>query len=120
MRRMMMATIVELKKTGERFFLLGVGYGMYRSERNGIAFPSPSTQEGNESVVGLCDEQGQIHFYKKDSIRVIEIDNIAINRFSDELKRGLDDHSFESCPACFGKVLVSSQECPHCGLALLG
>ena len=71
-----MATIVTHKEKGGRYAVLGAGFGMFRTARPSMIFGNlaPSTDEGSESVLALCDGQGEVAFGRAKEFRVVSID----------------------------------------------
>jgi hypothetical protein len=73
-------TAYELKTTQRRFFLLGTGLGIYKSSRPGAIGGNllPVEDEGRVESVVVCDENGEIYYMDKSSLRVIEIDDMNL------------------------------------------
>ena len=73
-----MATIVE-HKDGGRFVLLGFGYGMYKSARPGRVLGDlfPRTEDGADSLLAICDEDGKIGCLRPADCRIVEVDGKA-------------------------------------------
>jgi len=71
-----MATIVESTKTGHRYVLLGAGYGMFESARPSIIFGDllPSKTQGAESMLAVCDAEGNVGWLRSEEARVVSVD----------------------------------------------
>ncbi|MBS7527761.1 hypothetical protein KHM83_13840 [Fusibacter paucivorans] len=83
-----MAIIVELKTTKRRFFLLGTGFGMYKATRPSFFGGNllPNEEEGKAEVVAVCDENGDIFFMDKASLKVISIDDTPLESMRSKLE----------------------------------
>lgn len=75
-----MATIIEAITTGDRYVLLGAGYGMFASKSD----PLLRNNKGSLKVVYGCDKYGEIHAIKSDMVKVITIDGKLPNELLDE------------------------------------
>lgn len=84
-----MAVVVEVKKSGMRFFLLGTGYGQYKSSRPGYIGGSlnPTEDEGSSEKVAVCSAEGEIFFMDKSSVRVVMIDGLDLNAMKQILEQ---------------------------------
>lgn len=116
-----MAIIVEHKKNGTRYFVLGTGYGMYKAVQPSFFGGSlfPDEDEGVVQAVGVCDAEGNICFIDSNLFRVIEIDGVLIKDIKHKLSKGdkaKDD--YKTCPACDSRIYADPIECPDCGLRL--
>lgn len=113
-----MAIIVEAKTTRKRFFLLGAGFGMYKSTRpsffGGTLFPNE--EEGVSQTIAVCDDKGSIFFYKKEEIRILEIDGVPVKDFKKVLNTHGEETGVDYCPACGGRIYAGDLKCPHCGI----
>ena len=71
-----MATVVQ-HKNGAKFVLLGTGYGAFRATRPSLFFGNwvPTEDEGQISVVAVCDESGRIAWADSDDLTVISVDD---------------------------------------------
>jgi hypothetical protein len=71
-----MATIVEHTRTGDRYILLGAGHARWATSRPHRVWQdiSPVEQQGDESIVCLCDAQGTIGWAKPENLKVISVD----------------------------------------------
>lgn len=71
-----MATIVKLKESDERAVLLGVGFGMYLSERPSSLFGSWTTSErrGDAAMAAVSTESGEVLWCRTEDITVISVD----------------------------------------------
>ena len=100
-------------KTYEEFYLVGTGYGMYKSSRPGLLFGNldPHEEEGAVGMVAVCDDYGVIKWFNSRSLRVIEIDGITIQPKEGQVTL--------SCPACGSQVSENDLECPDCGIGFI-
>jgi hypothetical protein len=73
-----MATIVEQIGTGHRYLLLGAGYGKFQSSRPNAFFGDilPTTKEGSEAVLAVCNEEGRIGWVRSEEVRVVSVDGV--------------------------------------------
>ena len=73
---MNMTAVVEEKKTGERYVLLGTGFGAYQSMKEGIFFGDllPDIDKGQFAMVCVSNGDGKIGWFKSHEVRVITID----------------------------------------------
>ena len=71
-----MATIVKSKADGEKYVLLGTGFGAYKATRPGVFFGNllPAEHEGQITMVAVSDGQGTIRWTPSDELEVIEVD----------------------------------------------
>ena len=74
-----MATIVRYSKNDELYILLGTGHGMFQSTRPGFLGGNlfPNTDEGRESKVAVCDDEGRIFWGLSDELTVVSVDDEA-------------------------------------------
>ena len=74
-----MATILEQVGSGRRFVLLGAGYGMYQSSRPNAFFGDwvPTTKEGTETVLAVCNAEGRIGWVHSEEVRVVSVEGVA-------------------------------------------
>jgi hypothetical protein len=75
-----MAVIVEHKQTRRHYYLIGTGFGMYRSSRPGYwgGALAPVEEEGQKSLVAVCDANGTIGWFDCDDVRVVEVDGVTL------------------------------------------
>lgn len=71
-----MATIVKLKHSGAKAFLVGVGYGQYRSEAPSAVLGNlaSKTQSGTNTMAAVSAPDGTILWHPTDNIEVISVD----------------------------------------------
>ena len=71
-----MATIVEHVTTGGRYFVIGTGYGAFKSSRPGLFLGnlSPSEQEGQFPMLAVCASDGEIRWGPTKGFKVLEVD----------------------------------------------
>lgn len=70
-----MATIVEHQKSGNRYILVGTGFGIYKSTRSGSGLSLTAVEEENHfHLVAVCDRKGEIKWFYSDDLIVLEID----------------------------------------------
>ena len=74
-----MATIVKHKDTGEKYVLLGTGFGAFKATRPGIFFGNllPQEESGELTMVAVCDRDGRIGWIHSEELTVVEIDGMA-------------------------------------------
>ena len=74
-----MATIVKNDYTGKRYFLLGTGYGAYKSVKPDIfGDVKRDMDEGESALVCVCNSKGKIFWFETAQITVISIDGMSI------------------------------------------
>jgi hypothetical protein len=80
-----MATILKHVDTGERYVLIGAGFGAYKSARPSL-FGSllPKEESGNITVVAVCNNEGLIHWIHSSKLIVVEIDGKPLSNFIDD------------------------------------
>ncbi len=71
-----MAIIVRYKPNGENYVLLGTGFGAYKSTRPGVFFGNllPNEEEGQVTMVAVCNRDGSIQWTHSDELTVIGVD----------------------------------------------
>jgi len=71
-----MAVIVQHEPTGNRYVLLGAGFGAYRATRPSLFFGNwaPAEEEGKIEVVAICTPDGRIGWANSNELVVVEID----------------------------------------------
>lgn len=76
-----MATIVRNTKSGERYVLLGSGFGSYQSKKPNWFFGDlvSDTTEGQHAMICVCDSAGQIGWLESQHVLVESVDgqNVA-------------------------------------------
>jgi len=74
-----MATIVKHRQTGERYLLLGTGFGAYRATKPNWLFGNlmADEQSGELSVVAVCNAAGEIGWFASGELVVTGIDGRA-------------------------------------------
>lgn len=71
-----MATKVRYRKNGKIYLLVGVGFGAYRATRPSVFLGNlvPTEEEGEMTMVAVCDAKGTIRWAHSGDIEVVEID----------------------------------------------
>jgi len=71
-----MTAIVEEIKTGERFVLLGTGFGAYQSMNKNLLFGEiiSEVDKGQFAMVCVCNSEGKIGWFKSMEVKVINVD----------------------------------------------
>lgn len=74
-----MATIVKHIETGKQYILLGTGFGAYRATRPSLFFGNlaPAEDEGEVSVIFVCNSEGKVGWVQSEEVQVVEIDGAA-------------------------------------------
>ena len=74
-----MATIVRHISSGQRYILLGTGFGAYKATRPSLFFGNwaPAEETGQVTTVAVCNAQGQIGWIHSDELEVVEVDGVA-------------------------------------------
>lgn len=75
-----MAAIVIHRGSGERYVLLGTGFGAYKSSRASVFGGNlfPHEEEGIMMMAAACDSSGTIFWFKTEELKVIEVDGMEI------------------------------------------
>lgn len=73
-----MATIVKQKSTGQKFILIGSGYGIYRSATRLVSVPL--TDRELFPMAALTNGEGEIIWMRTEELQVMEVDGVQINR----------------------------------------
>ena len=75
-----MAVIVKHRQTARRYFLIGTGFGMFHSTRSGYfgGALNPVEEEGQKSLVAVCDSKGDICWFDCDEVKVVEVDGVTL------------------------------------------
>lgn len=121
-----MAVIVQHKQTGQKYFLVGSGFGMYKSARPNrlLGDIMPKSEEGSAALLAVCDAAGEIHWVDSSEFRVYEIDGIRMSPLRQAEAARPDRNPGETdgplvCPACGTKLDEAASQCPECGITLL-
>lgn len=71
-----MATIVQSKRNGKKYVLLGTGFGAYKATRPGVFFGNliPEEEKGQITMVAVCDKEGRIRWTHSDDLTVVDVD----------------------------------------------
>ena len=71
-----MAVIVEAKKTGKRYVLVGTGFGAYKATNPSVLFGRllRYEEEGQAALVAICDQEGNIRWSHSDDLLVVDVD----------------------------------------------
>jgi hypothetical protein len=74
-----MAVIVKHIESGEKFILLGTGFGAFKATRPSLFFGNlaPTEEAGQVTMVAVCNSQGQIGWIHSDELQVVEVDGKA-------------------------------------------
>lgn len=77
-----MATIVRLKKTGERFLMLGSGFGVERDKRGFFdAKPPDHVELKYHDMICCSDKSGQIGWINATELQVVEVDGKPVGEY---------------------------------------
>ena len=76
-----MAVIVKHRETGERYVLVGTGFGAYKATKPNWFFGDllADEQSGEMSVVAVCKADGGIGWFQSDDLLVVSIDGKALD-----------------------------------------
>ena len=71
-----MAVIVKHIKSGEKYILLGTGFGAFKATRPSLFFGNlaPTEEAGQVTMVAVCNSQGQIGWIHSDELQVVEVE----------------------------------------------
>ena len=71
-----MATTVRHIESGEKYVLLGTGFGAFKATRPSLFFGNwaPAEEAGQVTMVAVCNNQGQIGWVHSDELQVVEVD----------------------------------------------
>ncbi|MEM7271762.1 MAG: hypothetical protein AAF962_08550 [Actinomycetota bacterium] len=71
-----MATIVEEVTSGNRYVLLGAGFGAYNAVSPHVLLGSlaPNREKGEYTMICVCDAYGQVGWLYSESVRVVSVD----------------------------------------------
>ncbi len=76
-----MATIVVHERTGNRYALIGTGFGAFKASRpsffGGNLFPHE--EEGQVPIAAVCDKNGVIRWLLTDELKVIAINGESVD-----------------------------------------
>ena len=74
-----MATIVKHIESGDKYILLGTGFGAYKATRPSLFFGNwaPAEEGGQVTMVAVCNAEGQIGWIHSDELEVIEVDGTS-------------------------------------------
>lgn len=75
-----MASIVSSERSGERYVLLGTGFGAYQSKKPNWFFGDlvADTDEGQHALVCVCDETGRIGWLESSDVTVESVDGVGV------------------------------------------
>jgi len=70
-----MAVIVKHIESGEKYILLGTGFGAFKATRPSLFFGNlaPTEEAGQVTMVAVCNSQGQIGWVHSDELEVVEV-----------------------------------------------
>jgi hypothetical protein len=76
---MCMATIVEHRKSGEHYIVIGAGYGMWASARPNRVFGDLLANDRSGSEEGVCvsDAAGNIGWLDPREVRLVSVDGVS-------------------------------------------
>lgn len=71
-----MATIVEHKADGNRYVLIGPGYGMYHAVKAHVVLGNwgRSAETGSQKLVCVTNEAGEIGWLQAENVKVVSVD----------------------------------------------
>jgi len=71
-----MATTVRHIESGEKYVLLGTGFGAFKATRPSLFFGNwaPAEEAGQVTMVAVCNNQDQIGWVHSDELQVVEVD----------------------------------------------
>ena len=74
-----MAVIVKHIESGEKYLLLGTGFGAYKATRPSVFFGSllPKEEAGQVTMVAVSNAQGQIGWIHSNELQVVQVDGIS-------------------------------------------
>jgi hypothetical protein len=74
-----MAVIVRQKDTGDRYILIGSGFGAFKASRPGVFFGNwnPIEESGEIPVVLVCNSSGATTWIKSALLEVVSVDGLA-------------------------------------------
>ncbi|MDJ0833581.1 MAG: hypothetical protein QNJ69_08685 [Gammaproteobacteria bacterium] len=78
-----MATIVKHTESGEKYVLLGSGFGAYQSKKPNWFFGDlmADTDEGQYAMICVCNSEGQIGWLESSKVVVDTVDGKAVQSF---------------------------------------
>ncbi len=78
-----MATIIKHTETGEKYVLLGSGFGAYQSKKPDLFFGNlmADTEEGQYAMVCVCNSEGQIGWLESSEVVVESVDGKSVQSF---------------------------------------
>ena len=71
-----MAVIVKHIESGEKYVLLGTGFGAFKATRPSLFFGNlaPAEETGQVTMVAVCNGEGRIGWVHSDELQVVEVD----------------------------------------------
>ncbi len=74
-----MAIIVEHKSDGNRYVLIGPGYGMYHAVKPHVVLGNwgRSAETGSQKLVSVVNEAGEIGWLQSENVRVVSVDGLS-------------------------------------------
>ena len=71
-----MATIVQHRQSGERWVLIGTGFGMFETARPHWVWgdASPVKEGGQVAMVAVANSDGIVGWFPSEQLQVIEVD----------------------------------------------
>lgn len=75
-----MATIISHKKTGQRYVLLGTGFGAFQSKKPNWFFGDlmSDTEEGQYAMLCVCTPNGEIGWIQSADAEVVSVDGQSL------------------------------------------
>ena len=75
-----MAAIVQSKKTGKRYVVLGAGFSLFKTTHTSPIFGGwfPNKDQGNEQLLAVCDSQGKPGFIQIADAEVVSVDGVSL------------------------------------------
>jgi len=76
-----MAIILKHKSTGERYVLLGSGYGLFKSEVPSVIFGNlaPNKSKGSQTMVCVSNSQGEVGWLDSTEVVVDSVDGQSVD-----------------------------------------
>lgn len=75
-----MATVVKHTDSGNKYILLGSGFGAYQSKKPNWLFGNymSDTDEGQYAMVCVCDSEGKVGWIESSNVVVETVDGQAV------------------------------------------
>ncbi len=74
-----MTVIVKHRETGDRYVVVGTGFGMFRAVKPNwlLGNFAADSQSGSKSLVAVCNAEGEIGWINSSDLQVVSIDGDA-------------------------------------------